>query len=433
MTKRMTSQMVYVKSKAPYFHEEELEIVLVLKGKVKVTKMERAFDLNEGEFTLINRHIVHYLESQEGAQLLVTYISLKEFKTIFNRIEHVEFLNNNEIYEVERPLKYHLNAIVIDTLIKIYQLQNEIDKEKEIEFEENQLVYMLFLNYQLITHIKQVEEYPTSELMDRYYQVVEYIMNNIHTKIMTEDIVNLVYMNPTYFSQFMKRVGGVGFKEFVFYRKLIMICKYLLSPDLTMNETALKVGITDMKSFYSNFKKTFKISPSKWRQKIALIKDDYQLTNDMTILNDFIEKNHIHRHRENTITKTLKFLLKCKEEGMDLSGVNIEFNPYEDMGDTFDPDYQVYKHFGALTKTSSDMGCRLMSHFPVKYLMIQPQCDLFISALNEHVLLFGLQTMKKDRIILHTKTFEELDKAKEIVRLIDRKVGHLHVLIAYEV
>ena len=45
------------------------------------------------------------------------------------------------------------------------------------------------------------------------------------------------------------------------------------------------------------------------------------------------------------MTRTLKFILKCSETDFDLDEVNIEIDPFDDMGDTYDPDYQVYKHY----------------------------------------------------------------------------------------
>lgn len=426
MNKRITSQMYFIKSRAPYYNEDELEIILVLHGELEVTKMERRFTLSEGEFTLINRRVVHYLKSELGAHVLITKVKLNQFKHVFNRIECVEFLNNNEIFDVSRPLKNRLNAILIDLLIKLYQ-----DSNKNNEFEENQLMEMLVLNYQLITHIKEAEEYPTKELMDRYYQIVEFIMENIHNKITSDDIVNFAYMNPAYFSQFMKRIGGVGFKEFVFYRKLIMTCKYLLESQMTMNEIALKVGITDMKSFYSNFKRTFGQSPSKWRSQMKTIGDDYSVWQDMVVFYAFLEKKHIHRHRDNTMTHVLKSMLELKEKKKQLRGVTIEFNPYDDMGDEYDEDYQVYKHYGAITRIRIELGANLLIHFPMKYLMKEEQYQLLMSALHEHVLLFGIQAMRKDTFMLHALTEEELIRAEEIISLVNRKVGNLKIIATY--
>lgn len=429
MSRRITTQMAFVNSRAPYYNENELEVILVLDGTITVTKIERSFVLSEGEFTFINRHIVHTLESEKGAHILITKIDLSSFKHVFERMEYVEFLNTNEIYAVERPLKKQLNAIVVDSLVKLYQFQLSNVDTDEVIFEENQLMHLLFLNYQLITHIKEIEEHPTSELLERYYQIVEYIMNNIHQKIMAEDIISLVYMNPTYFSQFMKRIGGVGFKEFVYYRKLVMICKYLLNPKLTMNETALMVGITDMKSFYGNFKKKFNVSPSKWRHRITQVADEYQMIENQEVLNHFIEKNHIHRHRENTITHILKSLIECQRQNIKINDVGIDVEPYKAMGDVYDPDYQVYKHYGALTRTKNSMGAYLILHFPMKFLQEEMQIELLLKAINEHVLLFGLQTMRKDYFVLHANTYEELDQAKKIKSRIERTIGNLRIVV----
>ena len=48
---------------------------------------------------------------------------------IFDKIEYVEFLNNDELRPLERPLKERLNAIVVDLLIKLYHEEDSEETE----------------------------------------------------------------------------------------------------------------------------------------------------------------------------------------------------------------------------------------------------------------------------------------------------------------
>lgn len=431
MKQRMIGKMIYVKSKAPFYNAEELEVILVLKGRLKVYKIERSFEIKEGEFTFVNRNILHYFESEEGANILITTVNLKDFSMIFPYMEYVEFMKNDEVTQFKPLLASNLNTIVIDSLVKLYQMQNTVALKKERYFLEQQLMYMFFLNYQLISYLKQDSEYPTEELQLRYYQIVAYIIDNIHTKITTDDILNQVYMNAAYFSQFMKRIGGVNFKEFVAYRKLIFTCIYLSQSDLTMTEIASKVGITDMKTFYNIFKKHFNLSPAKFKETIKNKKDDYYEYQDMTILSEFCDKFRIHHHRDNTITKTLRYLTFCEEENIDLSHSTIYLNPYKDMGDQIDPDYQTYKNFESLMRLLKKMNIELNLGYPITYLKDEKQLSLTFAAILWHVSLFGVNDIKKWNISIEISDHDDLNFAKEIQKELYKRFGPLNVRIIF--
>lgn len=303
----MNTQMVYIKSRKPHYHDDELEVILVLRGKITIHKVERVLTIGEGEFTFINRHIVHYIES-EGAYILTSKIHLADFRHIFDKIEYVEFLNNDEVVEAQRPLKDFLNTVVIDSLVKDYLLTNKQDSLEDKMFNENYLVDVLFSCYQLISHIKKEIEHPTEELQQRYYFIVQYITTHLNEKIMVNDILKYVYMNPTYFSQFMKKIGGVGFKEFISYRKLIMILTFLIKPDYAMTDIASSLGMGDMKAFYSIFKRYFHMSPAKWREQALRKKDEYVVCMDDYIIHRFIERHHVGRQDDNSLAKLYKNL-----------------------------------------------------------------------------------------------------------------------------
>ena len=85
---RVKSTMLYVQTIKPHFSESNLEIILVLKGSITIQKVERVVTVNEGEFTLINRYIVHSIQS-EGAYILSAKIRLSEFRDIFDKMEYV--------------------------------------------------------------------------------------------------------------------------------------------------------------------------------------------------------------------------------------------------------------------------------------------------------------------------------------------------------
>lgn len=423
MFKKIETQMMYVKSMKPECHSDELEIILVLSGTIQLYKIERHVELKKGEFAFVNRHITHYIES-DGAYILSCKIKLKYFKNIFNRIEYVEFLGINELNEFQRPLSTRLNAILVDLLIKEYQV--ELNQESDDILDE-EIVRTLFNSYQLIDNIKNDKDFINEELQDRYYFIVEYVFNHIDQKIVSDDIIKLLYMNSTYFSQFVKRIGGVGFKELVLYRKLIFMTCYLLNPVYSMDEIASKVGITDMKSFYTVFKKHFKESPSKWRHRVLEIENNYEIVEDRQILDTFIQENKISKHTDNTIIKLYKYLLVSLRETKNFHQTEFILNPYLDMGETVNDDYQIYKCFDSLHKVIKDNNLKLCLIYPYRFIKEESQYNLALEFLKLSISKNSFNEVKKWKIVIMVRNILDVDKAEVIRKNIIKEIGITNV------
>lgn len=431
MGERMTTDLIYVKSMQPHYHDGELEILLVLEGEVMVHKMERTIHLKEGEFTFINRRIVHYITS-EGAYILSSRICLNQFHECFERIEYVEFMTINEQDLYERPLQERQKAIVRDQVIKDYQLRNRPEMQEEKQFNEKQLMHYLFLSFQLTATYKKEDGHQNRELTERYYQIVEYISKHIHEKITVEDVLKEVYMNATYFSQFMKKVGGINFKEYVSYRKLVFINILLLNEKYTLNEIAELVEVADMKAFYQNFKKVFKTSPAKWREQLFAVPDEYEIREDDELLNRFIVRHRIHRHRENSMSRYYRFISRCKEKGISLENKEIMINPYLDMGEQLDWDYQAYKYCGALFDLIRDVGAKVILSYPMKLVLNQEVHDLTIETLKHMLYMNEVNEIKKWKVLLKVSSIQELEAANQIKAEIEQEMGVLNVEIVVE-
>lgn len=225
----------------------------------------------------------------------------------------------------------------------------------------------------------------------------------------------------------MKKMGGVGFKEFVSYRKLMMILTYLIDQNLPMTSIASAVGMSDMKSFYGVFKRYFGISPAKWREQVRQLKDDYALCHDDYILGHFIERYHIHRHRDNTIAKLYQYLVIEQTNGLNLEDVMVVLNPYQDMGADYDEDYQVYKYFGVLVHQIRKMRARLVLFLPFTYLVSPSSQELLCFVLKSMLMQYGLNELKKWQIIIAVEKMGDFQKAEKLKQEMLQWIKGLHV------
>ncbi|MCD8028280.1 MAG: AraC family transcriptional regulator [Erysipelotrichaceae bacterium] len=384
---RIETSMCYVKSIKPHFHKDELEIILVLQGEITYYKVERKVKVKAGEFVFANRFVPHYIES-DGATILTSKIKIEEFAHIFPRIAYVEFMNFDELMVLDKPLKQRINQILEDFIIKDYLLNNSQDTNQKY-FNEDLIAQLLFSHYQLISHLKKEDNYLKDDILDRYYLIVEYVWTHIHEKIVVDDVLKCVYMNGAYFSQFMKNISGNGFKEFATYRKLIVCVDMLIDTDMSMIDIADSVGIRDMKSFYIIFKRYFQISPAKYRAMMRKIQNDYELIDDLDIINNYIDQYCIHLNdNDNTIEKAYHYLYSFKKD-LNTLEYEIIISPYQDMGDEIDETYQPYKYIYMLATIIENSTAKCVLRYPFWILKDQNHWNLLLTSLSSLAHAFG--------------------------------------------
>lgn len=412
MNKRINTELLYIKSMKPHFHIDELELLLVLRGNLTVFRMEKQIKLSEGQFTFINCRSVHYLIS-DGAYVLSTRIRLREFKYIYDRIEYVDFLNRDELTENPGSLTKRVGMAITDFIIKDYQLTALPELSDEKEFYENQLVHLLFNSYQTAFSLKKEDESLNRNMMDRYYAVVEYITNHVREKLNAETILQMFYMHPNYFSQFMKKAGGIGFKDLVSYRKLAEIEMLLLHEEYSLADIAEQMDFIDMKAFYHIFKKYFHTSPSKWREQLLKIEDNWQICHEQEVFDTYILQHHIHQHQDNHMAKLYRYLLECQEKHIDLSDMDIIIDPYKDMG-TDSTNFQPYKYSTPLLYLIRNTGAHASISYPVKVMRREEDRIFLTDSIKGLFRSHGEAEVKKWKFILRIDDGADAALAKEL-------------------
>ena len=81
-----------------------------------------------------------------------------------------------------------------------------------------------------------------------------------------ESISDRVNLNSSYFSALFKKNCSIGFAEYLQDIRINNAKKLLAESNLTIAETAQRVGYRDPKHFAKIFKKTCKIKPNEFRK-----------------------------------------------------------------------------------------------------------------------------------------------------------------------
>ncbi|MDY3367000.1 helix-turn-helix domain-containing protein [Zhenhengia yiwuensis] len=230
-----------------------------------------------------------------------------------------------------------------------------------------------------------------------------------------------------------KKVGGIGFKDFVQYRKLIIIQQYLLEQQVPMTEIANRVGIYDMKSFYNTFKRYFNQRPKTWREEACQREDSYRIEFQKDVLEKFIERHHINCYQETTTSRLYKHLLQVKQRSpLSLEGVEIILNLCKDMEEQFNSRYYVYEYLNDLIHEAYKSKAILHMLHPYQYLEDKEREQLFMNVIGFSVLKLGTGKTKTLKISLVVKDEIEFLQAYRLKQKIEQSVGNLNINIVMD-
>jgi len=101
-------------------------------------------------------------------------------------------------------------------------------------------------------------------------QVIQhYIDQHISQNITSIDVAKYLYLNPSYFSRYFKRLTGVNFTDYVHQYKMKMAEKILKTSNQSLESLSLSLGYSDRTYFSKVFKKYVGVTPSEYKAELG--------------------------------------------------------------------------------------------------------------------------------------------------------------------
>jgi two-component system response regulator YesN len=92
-----------------------------------------------------------------------------------------------------------------------------------------------------------------------------YILDNVAENITTASMAQHLYLNPSYFCRYFKKMTGHNFTDYAHQVKMGMASKLLQNHDDSVESVAFKLGYNDRTYFSKVFKKYIGVSPKNYR------------------------------------------------------------------------------------------------------------------------------------------------------------------------
>ncbi|SFH98715.1 AraC-type DNA-binding protein [Tindallia magadiensis] len=261
-------QHSYKASLIQFSHEifsvhNEVEILYMVRGKIKLQTKYGERLLNEGDHCLIKPRTAHKVIAEENDNIVFVF---QMDETKLREVESSGLLN------VEKHIRAHeIHKILFEKIGNLYlqQIRGEED------FPEVQRDIMM-IGYCINKLLSRRPTYITNENMDNIkmvvYDVAEAYITEGNFRKTLEEIADEYNISYSYFSRMFRELTGLSFTRFVTKLKLSFVAEQVLSTDDAIVDIAVSCGYKESRQMNRDFKKHFNMSPISMRNKYKKLK-----------------------------------------------------------------------------------------------------------------------------------------------------------------
>lgn len=252
----------------PHWHDE-IEIVYLLEGNLKVGVNTKLYEMGKGDILLVASGDIHYFLSVQNHKRIVIQFSLSIFENFTSITDERKCIS--PIFSGSQRISYCWNENV----------KNDIEEQiKEIirEHTEKQNGYKLAIKARLfdlvVLLLREVpvetaqlkEETKQGDTLKRLECIFQNIEDNYCKDISLEEAASAAGLSVFYFSRFFKLNTGMTFIQYLTNYKLTKAEWLLLNENDSITSISEKSGFNSIKSFNRTFKLRNGVSPSQYRK-----------------------------------------------------------------------------------------------------------------------------------------------------------------------
>lgn len=291
------------KEEKRHFHQD-IELLYVMHGNVKVSIDEQITTLQAEDIFIINPNKQHHLQMSCDvlyAQFLIAY------ELIGDVLKSTEFMfwcdsTNNQSDEIEKL------RMVIRKLLNHYLHGHE----RIADFYHISLCYQLMdilSMHFLVRSIDRENDEEKDKFEERLTLINNYIWANYSQSISLQELSDMLYLSNAYLSRFFKKNYGMSFAKYISKIRLYHAVDELLFSNIPITRIAYDNGFSSLTVFNKAFKETYGETPSTMRKKTKKLEQDKNNSNVQEEVNKRLEQylsiNKIEEDKE-TIAKELK-------------------------------------------------------------------------------------------------------------------------------
>ena len=250
----------------PVHWHDELEIIYVKSGFLTVNISGENYIGKPGDAFVVSPGNLHFMGSQTGTVDYFTflfplkYIAFRSDDMLDDKL--IEPLNSGHLMispEIKDTVKEQC-----EQLARVYAA--EIDEsESKITGQIRKKIILLQFIHELWKK-EFIVENDTTGRNTVEKEMVSYIQQNYTGKILLREFGEQFHLSEKYISRYFKEHFHITLSQYVTYLRLEHAKQMLQETDISVTEVAMQSGYQNISYFIRSFKKTYGVSPLKYRK-----------------------------------------------------------------------------------------------------------------------------------------------------------------------
>ena len=302
---KMDVQILSRLPKDTHFHQE-VELVYVMEGELRLYVMEREYHLKRGDICVINSNEEHRIETQGEITTAHLFITYSLIRSVYNGVSSFFFCNSTS----EDDERYEKLRELLNQLLKRKMFCEKEAEEEQHEYEYLSVFYKV-LGYLTSNFIKKAKTDAGMSMQQksqmRTLQINEYIMNNYNQPISLKSLADTLYLSEGYLSRYFKKIYNMSFSAYLRQVRLSHAMSELMYTDKAILQIALDNGFSSISFFNKVFKEEYGKSPSHIRNS-AKEMEKKEEDMDSLVLNQKLEKFIYSMEEEQESKKRAKII-----------------------------------------------------------------------------------------------------------------------------
>lgn len=291
---------VYSVEKAPTKINEKgiLEIIFCLKGSVRFSYAYEEFTLHAGEYISVDKD-AYYLYDGEDNVCVSLYFDLLQYEWkypfIGNNLFVCEGLAESSL-RFPTPEHERLKGMMI-ALLKFILEDGEEAKISEVT---GKIVDMFIAHFDIFFfHSGEKFGEKSGDVLEKLHEVNDYLHRHMREKITIGDLAARMNFTEGYMSEYIRKMS-VGFRGMLSYIRANASESLLLQTDKTILEISEECGFSDVKYYYSAFRKWYNCTPKQFRDQYGRASEEklryFELDDISGLIDDMMKRHYMQMY-----------------------------------------------------------------------------------------------------------------------------------------
>jgi AraC-like DNA-binding protein len=260
----MHADMLAIRATNMHMHPNAVEIVYVLRGQLHVQVSCEAFDLEPGDYAVINRRDPHYLEGSSDNVTAVLHFDLAAFADVDPFVEHIVFACESFDLARWRGQEALLRGLLLG-LIEDAATTSERGRTPASHTRCDELIRLLCGGYSLEHYYNRDAPISTGR-REKFLTIFRHLVEHANQRDVLDLIAAQEHYSKSYVSHLVKEVSSISLRDLLVFLRVAAAERLLLATDATVLEISAATGFSDLKYFTRSFVDWFHQTPTEYRR-----------------------------------------------------------------------------------------------------------------------------------------------------------------------